>query len=106
MDPLNTNRRMNPRVDVNGVVVFEDEHGQGIIRLPFQNISMGGMYISDEIPMKVGGHAFLSFVLPGQNDRCRLVGEVVRTRGGMGVRFVDLPDDVRSALTAFLSTFA
>lgn len=101
-----TNRRILPRKVVAMDVIFEDEAGEGIIRLRAINVSLGGLFIADNIPIRVGSHAFLSFTLPDQPVACHLVGEIVRVDrpNGMGVRFVDIPQEDYQRLSLFMAS--
>lgn len=94
-------------------IVFEDEFGEGIIYLYSQDISPGGLYLEDSPPLKLGGHLFLSFVLPGKKRPLRLTGEIVRfvehdshgdsrLRRGAGVRFVDVDPKTRLQIAEFV----
>lgn len=98
-------RRLHPRREYRTEVVFEDEFGDGLFYVYSSDVSMGGVFLSSEIPMKLGTMLFLSFVLPGHKRPIKVTGEVVRRidSGGMGVRFVGLLEMARKRLEEFLT---
>lgn len=111
-----SDKRLSPRKDWSGKVVFEDERGEPLIYVFSENISESGIYLASDIPMQMGTRAFLSFTLPNGAE-IRTTGEVVRVthdrpksarkdpaRLGMGVRFLDLSEDHRRRITAFCGT--
>ena len=118
MEPSTTGKngsekRLNPRKDWVGKVVFEDERGEPLIYVYSENISISGIYLASDIPMQLGSRAFLSFTLPSGAE-IRTIGEVVRVkreersssrqdppRMGMGIRFLDLTLDQRQRVTSF-----
>jgi hypothetical protein len=106
-------KRLSPRKDWVGRVIFEDERGEPLIYIHSENISVSGIYLASNIPMQVGSRAFLSFTLP-TGAEIRTIGEVVRikrdprtssrkdpARVGMGIRFLDLTTDQRQRITSF-----
>lgn len=106
-------KRLSPRKNWCGKVVFEDEYGEPLVYVFSENISESGIYLASDIPMQVGTRAFLSFTLPNGAE-VRTSGEVVRVkqekvkathkdpvRVGMGVRFLGLTDDQRLRISAF-----
>lgn len=108
-------KRLTPRKDWRGKVVFEDEYGEPLIYVFSENISESGIYLASDIPMQLGTRAFLSFTLPNGAE-VRTSGEVVRikqekpkaiqkdpVRVGMGVRFLDLTTDQRQRIISFCS---
>lgn len=111
-----TNKRLSPRKDWRGKVIFEDERGEPLIYIFSENISESGIYLASTIPMQVGAKAFLSFTLPSGAE-VRTVGEVVRfqntpakparkdpERQGMGIRFLDLSEEHRNRISAFCAS--
>jgi hypothetical protein len=91
-------------------VILEDEFGEPLIILPVEDISLGGLFIRCNIPMRVGAHALLRIVLSSESKPIRLVGEVVRVARddpagaptGLGVRFVEVTPDIREALVRWI----
>lgn len=98
-------RRLHPRKEFKTRVVFEDEFGDGLFYVWSEDFSQGGIFLSSDVPVKVGTMLYLSFVLPGHKRPVRVTGEVVRIAGenGMGIRFVGLSDLATKRLEEFLS---
>jgi uncharacterized protein (TIGR02266 family) len=102
-------RRIYPRRQHRTDVVFEDEFGDGLFYVLSEDVSIGGLRLASDIPMRVGTLLYLSFVLPGHKRPIRATGEVVRRpdapvgSGGMGIRFVGLSEMARKRLEEFLS---
>lgn len=100
-------RRLYPRRRHRTRIVFEDEFGDGLFYVYSEDISMGGVFLASDIPMRLGTLLFLSFQLPEHKRYIRVTGEVVRRAGeaggGMGVRFLGLSDLARRRLEDFLS---
>ncbi|RKH47546.1 TIGR02266 family protein [Corallococcus sicarius] len=79
------------------------------------NLSRGGLYINTQQPLPVGTVVRLLVSLPGASFPVDLVGKVTRTNAqgtpgpgapgevpGMAVEFVDVDDDKRSRIEAFV----
>lgn len=99
-------RRVHPRRPYRTRVVFEDEFGDGLFYVYSQDISLGGLFLASDVPLRVGTLLFLSFPLPPHKRPIRVTAEVVRragVAGGMGVRFVGLSDLARRRLEDFLA---
>jgi len=73
-----------------------------------ENVSPGGLFLSAAQPMKVGDRFPVEFVLPDNVTTIRCLCEVVWKRRydskgtvteGMGIRFVDLDQTKRKAIT-------
>jgi len=63
------------------------------------NLSIGGAYFTQTIPLPLGTSVVLKFLLPGMSVETQCSGEIVNAKElGMGVRFVDLPDDARECI--------
>lgn len=90
-------------------VTFDDEFGEGFFYLYSKDISLGGLFLASNIPIRVGTLTFLSFVLPPHKRPLRITGEVVRvseegkSKQGMGIRFVGLPNIAVERMKVFLS---
>ena len=55
------------------------------------NLSVGGAYFTQTIPLPLGTQVALKFTLPGEQDEILCQGEIVSAKElGMGVQFVDL----------------
>ena len=110
-----TEKRVHPRNTLRTQVVLEDEFGDGFIYFYTTDVSLGGLFIESEIPLKVGTTMFLSFALSANQPMIRTTGEVMRLEklaptypgiSGLGIRFFDLADDDRKAIEAFTETNA
>ncbi|RKG75875.1 PilZ domain-containing protein [Corallococcus terminator] len=76
------------------------------------NLSRGGLYINTQQPLPVGTVVRILVSLPGANFPVDLAGKVTRTNAqgaepggevpGMAVEFVDVDDDKRSRIEAFV----
>lgn len=107
-------KRLFSRKLIRAKVVFEDEFGEGLIYLYAEDISLGGLFLSSDIPIRVGSYVFLSFRLPNSSMEIRATGQVVRTtrpkkaagvddKGGLGVRFVGLSMEAVKAIQEYVS---
>jgi len=114
--PDEKEKRLSLRRKWRSKVVFEDEFGHGLIYLYSQDISLGGLFLEDSPPLKLGANLFLSFVLPGHKRPLRVTGQVVRfvehdveggkkLKRGAGVRFVDLDPKSFKHLAQFIRDF-
>lgn len=109
--PKIPNRRLFTRRDFRTDVVFEDEYGDGLFYVESLDISMGGIFLASDIPVKIGTLLFLSVSLPPHKRPVRFTGEVVRIAKpgsqlvqGMGIRFVGLSETAQKRLEEFLSS--
>lgn len=106
-------KRIFPRRAYRTKVVFDDEFGEGLFYVYSTDISMGGLFLESDIPVKLGTMLFLSFIIPGHKRPVRATGEVVRKTGildgvstGMGVRFVGISELTRARLEEFLGGYS
>ena len=110
----NQEKRLNVRRKWRSKIVFENEFGEGLLYVYSKDISLGGLFLEESPPLKLGAHLFLSFALPGNKRPLRTIGEVVRfiehggkhlekIKKGVGVRFVDLDSDGLQQLAVFLN---
>ncbi len=68
------------------------------------NLSVGGAYFSQTVPMPLGTRVTLSFTLPGETDEFTCQGEVVGVKEmGMGVQFVELGPKERKRIEAAIA---
>lgn len=104
-------RRVFQRKNWRSQIVFDDEFGEGLMYLYSKDISLGGIFLEEVPPIRIGTQLFVSFVLPGKKRAIRLTGQVVRfvetnekgkILAGAGVRFSDLPENVFKQLGQFL----
>lgn len=103
-------KRMYPRRTLRTRVTLEDEFGDGFIYFYTTDISLGGLFIESEIPLRVGTKIFLSFSLPDSDQVIRTTGEVVRLEklapsysgvSGMGIRYFDLAQADKEAIETY-----
>lgn len=103
-------KRMYPRRTLRTRVTLEDEFGEGFIYFYTTDISLGGLFVESEIPLKIGTKIFLSFSLPDSDEVIRTTGEVVRLEklapsysgvSGMGIRYFELTEPDRQAIEAY-----
>ncbi len=103
-------KRIHPRKTLRTQVVLEDEFGEGFIYFYTTDISLGGLFIESEIPLKLGTKMFLSFSLGPTEAPIRTTGEVVRLEklaptypgvSGLGIRFIDLGSTDHEAIVAY-----
>ena len=102
-------KRLHARKECRTRVIFEDEFREGLFYVYSKDVSLGGLFLESDIPVRVGTMLFLSFALPKKKRPLSATGEVVRVLGpggaasGMGIRFVGLSEKARSALEKFLN---
>lgn len=106
-------RRLFQRKKLRIRVVLEDEFGAGFIYFYTTDVSLGGLFIESEIPLKIGTRVFLSFRFSDTAPPIRTTGEVMRlerlasaTSGvsGMGIRFLDLENAHRQAIEQYVGS--
>ncbi len=70
------------------------------------NLSEGGLHLDKTIPIALGTIINLRFTLPSDPDPFDVKGEVVAIDPdeelGMGVKFMDLPADIRGRIKRYL----
>lgn len=105
-------RRIFPRKTLRSQVIFEDETGEGFIYFYSIDVSLGGLFLESDIPLKLGTRVFLSFTLKEGEPPIRTTGQVVRVERetsdflpvvGMGVRFLDLGEMAKRTIQEFVS---
>jgi uncharacterized protein (TIGR02266 family) len=108
-------KRVHPRRTLRTQVIFEDESGEGFIYFYSTDLSMGGLFLESDIPLKLGTRVFLSFTLRDGEAPLRTIGRVVRVERetaeslivvGMGVQFSDLSDSTRQAIQDYVGESA
>src|SRR4051812_590795 len=71
------------------------------------NLSRGGLGLDHTIPLPLGTVVNLTFTLPGDSGPVKISGEIVSTAGPeelrMGVKFIDITDEARSKIDAYLA---
>lgn len=108
--------RLFPRSPATFDVILEDEQGAPLLILAAENLSVGGIFLQGDVPLRIGTHTLLSFQLDPQQPPIRLVGEIVRVqwvedvdagdatsppREGFGVRFVEVAPALRAMIVAW-----
>ncbi|RJO68520.1 MAG: PilZ domain-containing protein [Myxococcales bacterium] len=100
-----TEKRRYPRIEANAYVDYTGEEVLLFHRI--ENISLGGISIRAPVVEKVGTTVQLVINFPEANQHIELMGEVVWSReeeeGRMGIKFIDLSDNQKSALKKFLA---
>jgi uncharacterized protein (TIGR02266 family) len=70
------------------------------------NLSRGGMYLDQTIPIPVGTRVRLRFTLPGDNVPILVNGEIVSISAtdalGMGVKFIAIDADAQARIDTYL----
>jgi c-di-GMP-binding flagellar brake protein YcgR len=101
-------KRLYPRYPLNAPVEFVIEDDTQAEQSEGRDISLGGMGIlppeTDEIP-QIGSRVRLQIVVEGVGNSFHLEGEVVHadTQNGFGVRFTNLPTELRQRLKRLLT---
>ncbi|MCA9515930.1 MAG: PilZ domain-containing protein [Myxococcales bacterium] len=106
-------RRATPRRDMTARVVLR--HGERISVGVSENVSEGGIFVASFETYPPGTELDLVFSVPGvgapeiavRASVCRTReprGRVAEVMPGMGMRFVDLDDDGRAAIAAYVET--
>jgi uncharacterized protein (TIGR02266 family) len=106
----NPERRAEARLEMEVEVGLESDHNfyTGLT----QDISSGGLFIATRITHRVGDRIRVRFTLPGRKEPIVAEAEVrwmrdpmhMRTDApeGIGLRFVELNDDIRGEIGKFL----
>jgi uncharacterized protein (TIGR02266 family) len=98
-------RRVGPRIPIE-MWVEETTDSERYFRRA-GNLSRGGLGLDHTIPLPIGTVVNLTFTLPGDSGPVRIAGEIVSTAGPaelrMGVKFVDISDDARGKIDAYLA---
>jgi c-di-GMP-binding flagellar brake protein YcgR len=98
-------RREGPRIPIEMWVEETTESERYFRRAG--NLSRGGLGLDHTIPLPLGTLVNLTFTLPGDSSAVRISGEIVSTAGleelRMGVKFINITDDARSRIDAYLA---
>ncbi len=71
------------------------------------NLSVGGAFFAQTIPLPLGTKVSLTFALPGDDREIACAGEIVTAKEfGMGVHFIDLSAADRQRLEATVEALA
>ena len=111
LDTQAAERRSEPRIELEVEVGLETDHNfyTGLT----QDISSGGIFIATSIIYRVGDRLRVRFSLPGHKQPITADAEVRWVRDpramktdapeGIGLRFVDLPNEAKDEISQFLS---
>ena len=100
-------RRRFERAPISAQVEFEltnSSSGPSRVRKHMANISVGGLFISTEEPIRAGTRMVVRFELPNKH-RVIAVSRVsyVRKGLGLGVEFLSLDDEDREEILAYIA---
>jgi len=100
-------RRRFERAPITAQVEYEltnSSSGPSRVRKNMANISVGGLFISTEEPIKAGTRMVVRFELPNKH-RVIAVSRVCYTKKGLGlgVEFLNLDDEDREEIETFIS---
>ena len=106
-------KRLFPRKPIRTQVVFENEDSEGVLYFFSTDISLGGIFIESDIPIKVGTQVFLRFSVDEKSRPIQATGEVVRVmrdsselsaqkKIGIGIRFLYLHPLDKETIEGFL----
>jgi uncharacterized protein (TIGR02266 family) len=102
--PVAAERRRHARMPVEMWV--EDLTDGGVVHRRAGNLSKGGLYLDQTIPLPIGSKVKLRFTLPEDSAQVTVSGQIVsinsRDRLGMGVKFVDVDADVQQRIDSFI----
>lgn len=107
-------RRRFERAPILAQVEFEltnSSSGPSRVRRHMANISLGGMFISTEEPIRIGTRMVVRFELPNKH-RVIAVSRVCYTKKGtstgqgmgLGVEFLNLDDEDREEIEAYIAS--
>ncbi len=99
-----TERRASARMPVEMWV--EDLTDGGVVYRRAGNLSRGGLYLDQTIPLPIGSKIRLRFSLPDDSVPISVSAQIVsinsRERLGMGVKFLDLERSVQDRIGSFI----
>ena len=98
-------RREGPRIPIEMGVEETTESERYFRRAG--NLSRGGLGLDHTIPLPLGTIVNLTFTLPGDSGPVQISGVIVSTAGPeelrMGVKFIDITDEARARIDAYLA---
>jgi len=98
-------RRLGPRIPIEMWVEETTESERYFRRAG--NLSRGGLGLDHTIPLPLGTIVHLTFTLPGDSGPVKISGVIVSNAGPddlrMGVKFIDIADEARLRLDAYLA---
>jgi len=94
-------RRTSARLPVEMWV--EDLTDGGVVYRRAANLSRGGLFLDQTIPLPAGSVVKLRFTLPGDTTPLVVDGQIVSVREGpaMGLKFMGLPPEVQRRIDGF-----
>jgi type IV pilus assembly protein PilZ len=102
--PVAAERRRHARMPVEMWV--EDVTDGGVVHRRAGNLSKGGLYLDQTIPLPIGSKVKLRFTLPEESAALTVNGQIVsinsRDRLGMGVKFTDVDISVQQRIDSFI----
>ena len=104
-------RRTEPRVSVE--IWVEEMAAQGLYFHRVTNLSLGGFFIEKKLPFPVGQKVSLRLELPDSGQEYSLTGKIINNYQdrhdnpkGAGIQFLELDDQVRAGIAAYLKRVA
>ena len=97
-------RRRSARMPIEMWV--EDLTDGGVVYRRAGNLSKGGLYLDQTIPLPIGSKVKLRFTLPEDTVVVTVTGQIVsinsRERLGMGIKFLDLEEAMQTRIESFI----
>ncbi|MBI3186189.1 MAG: PilZ domain-containing protein [Myxococcales bacterium] len=82
---------------------IEVERGGELYYQRATNLSVGGAYFAQTIPLPLGTVVDLRFTLPGEEHQIGCKGEIVTAQGlGMGVHFLSIQESDRARIETLI----
>ena len=106
-DAPHSDRRSSLRLPIEMWV--EDLTDGGIVHRRAGNLSQGGLYLDQTIPLPMGTVVKLRFELPGDPEPLTVSGEIVSVVSkvlGMGVKFIAISPEIQERLNAYVDRLA
>lgn len=106
-DAPHSDRRSSARLPIEMWV--EDLTDGGIVHRRAGNLSRGGLYLDQTIPLPVGTVVKLRFEVPGDPEPLTVSGQIVSVASqvlGMGVKFIGIPAETQKRLDAYVDRLA
>ena len=102
----NLEKRKYPRIEANAYLDYNTSD-KVLLFHAIENISLGGVSVSAPLVEEIGCIVEMSINFPEEDAVVELRGEVVWTRideqAKMGIKFIDVSDEVREKLKALLA---
>jgi type IV pilus assembly protein PilZ len=102
--PAVAERRASARMPVEMWV--EDLTDGGVVYRRAGNLSRGGLYLDQTIPLPIGSKVKLRFALPDDATPITVAGQIVsinsREKLGMGVKFIEIERAVQDRIGSYI----